>query len=81
MINLFLLRHAKSDWDSYNGKDFDRDIQKNGVIRTKKICKFLKNNKFIISKVLCSPALRTLKTFEILCGSYKKNLNVKFFER
>ena len=78
MINLFLLRHAKSDWDSYNGKDFDRDIQKNGVIRTKKICKFLKNNKIIISKVLCSTALRTVKTFEIVCGTYKKNLNVKF---
>ncbi len=81
MKNLFLLRHAKSDWDSYDGNDFDRDIQKKGELRTQKICKFLKDQKIEISKVLCSTALRTRKTYDILSESFQNNLNVEFLEK
>ncbi len=80
MINLLLLRHAKSDWNSHNGKDFERDIQKKGELRTEKICKFLNDNGVIISKVLCSTALRTVKTYEIIFKSYKNRFNVKFLD-
>ena len=80
MKNLFLLRHAKSNWDSYNGNDFDRDIQKKGELRTKKICDYLNDQKIEISKVLCSTALRTRKTYEILSKSLKNNLNVEFLD-
>ena len=44
MKNLFLLRHAKSNWDSYNGNDFDRDIQKKGELN-KRLEDYLKNNR------------------------------------
>lgn len=80
MKNLFLLRHAKSNWDSYNGNDFDRDIQKKGELRTKKICNYLNDQKIEISKVLCSTALRTRKTYEIISRSFQKSLKVEFLD-
>tara|TARA_B100000989_G_scaffold262282_1_gene213700 strand:+ start:565 stop:1077 length:513 start_codon:yes stop_codon:yes gene_type:complete len=80
MKNLFLLRHAKSNWLSYNGNDFNRDIQKKGELRTKKICNYLKDEKIEISKVLCSSALRTRKTYEIISKSFQKKLNVEFLD-
>lgn len=66
MINLFLLRHAKSDWQSFETDDFGRDIIEKGIKKTRKIGKFLKKNNTKIHKILCSPALRTKKTKEII---------------
>ena len=42
MLNLSLIRHAKSDWSNYDGNDMARPISAKGVKKTKKILKFLK---------------------------------------
>lgn len=66
MIKLFLLRHAKSDWQSFDTDDFNRDIIERGIKKTIKIGKLLNKNNTDIFKILCSPALRTKKTKDII---------------
>ena len=45
MLNLSLIRHAKSDWSNYDGDDMARPISSKGVKKTKSILKFLKETK------------------------------------
>ena len=66
MIKLFLLRHAKSDWQSFDTDDFSRDIVEKGIKKTIKIGKLLNKKNTDIFKILCSPALRTKKTKDII---------------
>jgi len=66
MKKLFLLRHAKSFWDFYDGNDLNRDISEVGVEKTNKIGRFLKQEKICIDRVLCSHSLRTKKTNKII---------------
>ena len=48
MLNLSLIRHAKSDWNYSIQDDMNRPISKKGVNKTKKICEFLKKKKVVI---------------------------------
>ncbi len=66
MLKLFLLRHAKSDWQSFDGDDFSRDILQKGIDKTKKIGEYIKKENLKISKILCSPSVRTKKTKDII---------------
>ena len=61
MLNVTFLRHAKSEWSSFDGDDFNRDISETGIEKTKKIGSFLRNEKIVFDEVLCSPSLRTKK--------------------
>ena len=45
MLNLSLIRHAKSDWSNYDGDDMARPISAKGVKKTKSILKFLEKKK------------------------------------
>ena len=45
MLNLSLIRHAKSDWSNYDGNDMARPISSKGIKKTKKILKFLEEKK------------------------------------
>ena len=46
MLNLSLIRHAKSDWDYGIHDDMSRPISLKGINKTKKICVFLKEKKY-----------------------------------
>ena len=50
MLELYFLRHAKSDWDSFDGNDFNRNISEKGVIETKKIGEFLVSEEIIFMR-------------------------------
>ena len=65
MKQIFLLRHAKSDWDSLNQQDFDRPLAKRGIEEADLLSKHIKEKHYLIDKVLCSSALRTKQTFDI----------------
>ena len=41
MLNLSLIRHAKSDWTNFDGDDMSRPISLKGKKKTEKILKFL----------------------------------------
>ena len=62
MLNVTFLRHAKSNLSSYDGDDFTRDISEIGKQKTKKVGRFEKE-KIVFDEILCSPALRTKRTW------------------
>ena len=47
MLNLSLIRHAKSDWNYGIHDDMNRPISLKGINKTKKICEFLKKKNVI----------------------------------
>ena len=67
MLNLSLIRHAKSDWNNFTGDDMSRPISSKGQRRTQKIIKFLENNekKLLFEEIFCSPSRRTRETLKI----------------
>ncbi|TDI77290.1 MAG: histidine phosphatase family protein [Bacteroidetes bacterium] len=64
MKTLYLMRHAKSDWDaSYDG-DHERPLSKRGIKAARRIGKFLSGIGETPSLVLCSSAVRTRETLQ-----------------
>ena len=82
MLNLSLIRHAKSDWSNYDGDDMARPISAKGVKKTKKILKFLKEIKKNIpfNEVLCSPSRRTKETIDLLLKNISNKPKIFFLE-
>tara|TARA_Y100000589_G_scaffold328692_1_gene373390 strand:- start:1529 stop:2044 length:516 start_codon:yes stop_codon:yes gene_type:complete len=66
MLTLYLLRHAKSNWNSFDGNDFNRDINEIGIKRTEAIGNYIHERKLDINEILLSPSLRTKRTSEII---------------
>ena len=60
MLNLSLIRHAKSDWSNYDGDDMARPISAKGVKKTRSILKFLEETekKLLFKEIFCSPSKR-----------------------
>ena len=77
MLNLTLLRHAKSEINGYDGTDFTRDISEAGVKQTKKIGNFIRDKKISFDEVLCSPSLRTKKTLDVITSFFANKPMVK----
>jgi phosphohistidine phosphatase len=61
MKNLYIIRHAKSDWKS-GFKDFDRDLNDRGVLQSKELGQYLANKKIKPDLIVCSAAKRTILT-------------------
>ena len=82
MLNLSLVRHAKSDWSNYDGDDMARPISSKGIKKTKKILKFLEEKKKNIpfNEVLCSPSRRTKETLNLLLDNISTKPRIKFLE-
>ncbi|MAZ07557.1 MAG: hypothetical protein CMM99_03750 [Rickettsiales bacterium] len=66
MLTLYLLRHAKSNWNSFDGNDFNRDINEIGLKKTEAIGNYINERKLDIDEILSSPSLRTKRTLEII---------------
>ncbi len=45
MLNLSLIRHARTDLDNSIHDDMSRHISLQGIDKTKKVCEFLKKKK------------------------------------
>tara|TARA_X000000950_G_scaffold262496_1_gene333833 strand:+ start:6784 stop:7299 length:516 start_codon:yes stop_codon:yes gene_type:complete len=67
MLNLSLIRHAKSDLSNFNGDDMSRPISSEGTQKTEKILKFLekKEKKILYEEIFCSPSKRTKETLKL----------------
>lgn len=68
MLQLHLLRHAKTEQFSPTGKDFDRYLMKKGLRQRDDLAGFFSGGKGI-QHVLCSSSKRTRETLEPLLGS------------
>ena len=66
MKTLYLLRHAKSDWDDEKLDDFDRPLSKRGQRAGQRMRRYFAENKIRPDLVLCSPALRTRATWDLV---------------
>jgi phosphohistidine phosphatase len=63
---LILLRHAKSSWDDPLLDDFDRPLAKRGRGAARRIADWLTRHKIRPTLVLCSPAVRTRQTLDLI---------------
>lgn len=59
---LLIIRHAKSDWDNLNLRDFDRPLNKRGHRSAPEMAKRLVNQQIKPGLIVSSPALRAITT-------------------
>jgi phosphohistidine phosphatase len=70
MKTLYLLRHAKSDWESEFSLDHERGLAPRGEKAAKQISRYWDEIGFHVDTCYCSDAVRCLKTWEILETHY-----------
>jgi phosphohistidine phosphatase len=70
MKQIFLLRHAKSDWSTLGQKDFERPLVKRGINDALLISQYIQDKKHSVDAVFCSSAVRTKETFDLCAHSF-----------
>lgn len=71
MKTIYLVRHAKSDWDNSDLLDIDRPLNQRGYSDAVRMSQFLKENKIAPDVIISSPAIRAISTALI----FTRNLN------
>ena len=69
MRKLYLLRHAKSEWDDPELDDFDRPLNKRGHRNAKRMAAYFEEQNIRPDLILCSAAKRATET----CSYFQKN--------
>ena len=67
---LYLLRHAKSSWSDAGLPDPERPLAPRGRRATTKLARHLRRENIQPELVLCSPAQRTVETFERIASAF-----------
>ena len=70
MKQIFLLRHAKSDWSTLGQQDFERPLAKRGINDAMLISQYIQDKKHSVDAVFCSSAVRTKETFDLCAHSF-----------
>ncbi len=70
MKQLLIMRHAKSDWSSVSGSDFDRPLNKRGRKDVPRIAEYLQQQDITPDRILSSPAERAKETTELLIAGF-----------
>lgn len=65
MKTLFLVRHAKSDWNGHEFNDFERPLNQKGLRNAPMMAQRLKILNIPVERILASPAIRALNTAQI----------------
>jgi len=76
---LILLRHAKSDWPDV--PDRDRPLAKRGRRDAPRIGRWLRDHGYLPDVVICSTALRTQQTWELVAPELDGSPSVRFEPR
>jgi len=66
MLKLFLLRHGKATKFIDDKSDFTRHLNRQGVVQTNQVGYIVREKKASIDQLICSGAVRTLETAEIM---------------
>lgn len=64
MKTLYLLRHAKSDWDNPDLPDKQRPLNGRGKRDAKRLAEYLEQHPIAVDAVYCSPARRAKQTLK-----------------
>lgn len=67
---LLLIRHAKSDWNNPELRDFDRPLNERGQRNAPEMAKRLIKNQLVPQLLVSSPAVRALTTAELFAGVF-----------
>lgn len=62
MLQLNLIRHAKTETQSNSGRDFDRELLPKGRKQAEILAAFLQENGIQLGNIFCSTAARTKET-------------------
>lgn len=60
------MRHAKSDWTKKHCTDFERPLTARGQKAAIQMGKWLKQQPFHLDRIICSPAVRTRQTGQLV---------------
>ncbi|MBU0721209.1 histidine phosphatase family protein [bacterium] len=71
MKKLYIIRHAKSSWKDKKLGDFERPLNKRGMLDAPFMGNLLKSRGVIPDIILLSPALRTKTTAEMIANTLK----------
>ena len=67
---LLLVRHAKSSWENFSQKDFDRSLTERGKKDAAEMAIRLKQKNILIDLIIASPAKRALQTATIFANEF-----------
>lgn len=82
MKTLLLVRHAKSSWDDFSIKDFERPLNDRGKKDAPAMAKRIRDKDIKIDAFISSPAKRARKTAEAFAKEYKvEKEDILFFEK
>lgn len=65
--HIILLRHAQADGLSLAAGDRQRPLTEQGMLQSQRVGDWLANQELVPDGILCSPALRTRQTAELVC--------------
>jgi len=68
MLQLTLIRHAKSSWDNPALSDFDRPLNKRGMKNAPLMGKIISKRGLVFDRIVASPALRAITTAQLIAG-------------
>ncbi len=80
MKNLYLIRHAKSDWSDGSKSDFDRGLNKRGQKAILTMADALKEKKVMPDLILSSPAKRAKLTAKGLAKEIGYRGKIKYID-
>ncbi|HEX8195170.1 MAG TPA: histidine phosphatase family protein [Pyrinomonadaceae bacterium] len=66
MKTLYVLRHAKSDWNDASLTDFERPLNERGVHAARKMGAFMQQREIVADLIISSPARRARETAQIV---------------
>ncbi len=73
MKTLYLVRHAKSEWEHGHIPDTDRPLNARGYRDADAMSKLLKEKKIVPDLIVTSPAVRAITTALIFCRNFHMN--------
>jgi phosphohistidine phosphatase len=74
--HLYLLRHAKSDWDDRALADRDRPLAPRGRKAAAALAAHIERSGISPALVLCSPARRTMDTLRLINHSFREPVEI-----
>lgn len=75
MKQLIIVRHAKSDWDDFSLKDFDRPLNHRGHKNAPEMVERLALKGIKPDTIVSSPALRAITTAKYFASGWSLNAN------
>jgi len=81
MKRILLMRHAKSSWKDAEIPDKERTLKKRGEKDATRMGKLLREKKLKPDRILCSSAVRAVKTAELLVDKIGYKGEIKYLDK